>query len=284
MKLVKSTALKKFKKEVGQANHFLITILIGLDGVKSGNVTKNDLFDAAWNPKSVDASVERSRIYAIKSGLTWIVDCFDMYLRLCNRKPRLLSSELSSKFDRTGHSVYQKYKLVISEYELPKLEVAVVDLLICWRNKMVHFDADNDILESNRNYFLNEMKNEDIVKKYHLDIDQMIEGFNSGRSPRFKEITFMTGRVIAFVECLDKKLIANLDELSFLKSTLSYKLSHDQASLNGIFVMTGNKRRKKLIQFLKNCGFTDIDDNSSVVDEYIDYLCELPYAEVSENL
>ena len=89
MKITRSYALKKFKKEIGQANHFLITILVGLDGVKSGKVEKNDEFSAAWNPKDVVASAERSRIYTIKASLAWVVDCLDMYLRLCNRKPRL---------------------------------------------------------------------------------------------------------------------------------------------------------------------------------------------------
>ena len=88
MKINKSCALKKFKNEIGQANHFLITILIELNGVKSGKVVKNDEFDVALNPRDIIASANRSRIYTIKASLAWAVDCLDMYLRLCNRKPR----------------------------------------------------------------------------------------------------------------------------------------------------------------------------------------------------
>lgn len=49
---------------MGQANHFLITILIGLDEVSKGQVKKPDTLDVCWNPKDVRASVERSRAVA----------------------------------------------------------------------------------------------------------------------------------------------------------------------------------------------------------------------------
>lgn len=51
--------MKKFKREIGQANHFLITILVGLEGVKSGRIEKNIEFDVAWNSQSVIASAEQ---------------------------------------------------------------------------------------------------------------------------------------------------------------------------------------------------------------------------------
>ena len=84
-----SRAFRKFKTEMGQANHFLITIMIGLDAVEDG-AQKRESFNANWNPKDVTASVVRSKHYAIKSSLAWAVDNLDMYLRLCNREPRLL--------------------------------------------------------------------------------------------------------------------------------------------------------------------------------------------------
>lgn len=68
-KLNHSVAQRQFKKRMGQANHFLITILIGLDEVSKGLVKKPDTLDVSWNPKDVKASAERSRVYALNSSL-----------------------------------------------------------------------------------------------------------------------------------------------------------------------------------------------------------------------
>ena len=284
MKITRSYALKKFKKEIGQANHFLITILVGLDGVKSGKVEKNDEFSVAWNPKDVVASAERSRIYTIKASLAWVVDCLDMYLRLCNRKPRLLSEVLSDKFNGTGHSVYEKYKLVSDEYAVNDVDKAVVDLLICWRNRMVHFDAGNDISKESRNVVATILGEDESVKKTHLDIAQMMDSFDRKGCPRFKEMAFMTSKTISFVECLDKILLDEVDVLTALDDILSSELKRNQQIFDGIFSTVGDKRRQKIIQFIKNCGFVEIEDSSKEVNMFIDFISNISYKEAKDKL
>lgn len=59
-----SNAFKKIKREMGQANHFLITIMIGLDAV-DGGAQKREEFKTSWNPQNVSASVRRSKQYSI---------------------------------------------------------------------------------------------------------------------------------------------------------------------------------------------------------------------------
>ena len=235
MKINKSYALKKFKKEIGQANHFLITILIGLDGVKSGKVVKNDEFDAAWNPRDIIASASRSRIYTIKASLAWVVDCLDMYLRLCNRKPRLLSEELSNKFNGTGHRVYEKYKLVSDEYEVSDIDKAVVDLMICWRNRMTHFDAGNDISNESRNILIVSINEDETIKKIHLDSNKMINSFDQNECPTFKEMAFMISRTISFVESIDKILIDRVNVLTVLKDVLCNEFKNNPHIFHSIF-------------------------------------------------
>lgn len=284
MKINKSYALKKFKKEIGQANHFLITILIGLDGVKSGKVVKNDEFDAAWNPRDIIASASRSRIYTIKASLAWVVDCLDMYLRLCNRKPRLLSEELSNKFDGTGHRVYEKYKLVSDEYEVSDIDIAVVDLMICWRNKMTHFDADNDISNESRNILAASINEDETVKKIHLDSNQMINSFDQNECPTFKEMAFMISRTISFVESIDKILIDRVNVLTFLNDVLCNEFKNNPHIFHSIFSTTGDRRRKRLIQFIKNYGFVEVENNSEDEKNFIDHILRMSYKEAKDKL
>lgn len=284
MKIIKSHALKKFKKEIGQANHFLITILIGLDGIKSGTVVKNVEFDAAWNPKDVIASANRSRIYTIKASLAWVVDCLDMYLRLCNRKPRLLNEELSNKFNGTGHSVYEKYKLISNEYEVSDIDKAVVDLLICWRNRMIHFDADNDILKESRNVLTTSMNKDETIKKTHLDINQMLCSFDKRECPKFKEMAFMIKRTISFVESIDKMLLDRLDVLTVLDDMICGELKNNSQVFEGIFLTTNDKRKQKIIQFIKNCGFVELENNNEEENRFIDNISLMSYKEAKDRL
>ena len=105
MKINHSIALKRFKAEIGQANHMLITIMVGLDGIIPYDVEAQNEFHTSWNPKSKKASVERSKLFAKKATMAWLVDCLDIYLRLINQSPSLISSEkLKQSLDSVDNS------------------------------------------------------------------------------------------------------------------------------------------------------------------------------------
>ena len=284
MKILKSNAFKRFKKEIGQANHFLITILVGLDGVRSGKVTKNNEFDVAWNPIDPIASAKRSRIYVIKSSLAWTVDCLDMYLSLCNRSPKLFDSKLSKQFDEIGHSVYRKYKLVSVEYLVDDFDKAVVDLLICWRNKMIHFDADNDISKESRNILKMNSSEDKSVNSTHLDVSQMLLSFDKGECPKFKEMAFMIRKTISFVESIDKVLLAKVDTLSFLESVLKKEFKEKDQLFESIFRTVGEKRKQKIMQLICTCGFVEIENNDENVNMFIDNITTISYKEAKDKL
>ena len=101
---------KDVKKILGQANHFLITILVGLDSVKKNNITLPTEFRTSWNPKDKIRSVMRTREYILNSSLAWAVDCLDSYLSACNQKPKIFSDEeLLLAIQRAERSVDKKF-------------------------------------------------------------------------------------------------------------------------------------------------------------------------------
>ena len=51
--LTRTDARATFKDLLGQANHFLITILVGLNGVRSGATQIDEEFRTSWNARSV---------------------------------------------------------------------------------------------------------------------------------------------------------------------------------------------------------------------------------------
>ena len=252
-----SRAFRQFKTEMGQANHFLITIMVGLDAVEDG-AQKRDTFNTTWNPQSINNSVMRSKQYAIKSSLALAVDNVDMYLRLCNREPKLYSTEESKDISETGHSVYKKICRVIANHEnLSEDKIAYLDLLIAWRNNLVHFDAENKLLPQTENYFGDKASNDVVTQKYHLDFCKMLERFKNGDCPTFKEATTLISMAIHFVEELDNILLKELDQYKFLKANLlkALKLDHKPSVFNYTNT-TSEKRKKKLKQFFATIGIT----------------------------
>ena len=269
-----SRAFRKFKTEMGQANHFLITIMIGLDAVEDG-AEKRESFNTTWNPKSRKNSVVRSKQYAIKSALAWAVDNLDMYLRLCNRGPRLYNEEEGLKIAKTKHSVYNKFDCVIHNHpELTVSKFAYVDLLICWRNNSVHFDAENKLMPESISYFRNIPENDVVTNTYHLDICQMLNRFNRGECPTFKEAATLISMTIHFVEELDNILLHDVDQYRFLETYLLMLLDFKKkTSVFSYRNTTHEKRKKKLKQFFVAEGISEDfynEDGEKFLDEVVD--------------
>ena len=268
-----SRAFRKFKTEIGQANHFLITIMVGLDAVEDG-AKKRESFNTTWNPENKTASVTRSKHYAIKSALAWTVDNLDMYLRLCNREPRLYSDSESAEIADTGHSIYKKFRCVIDNHkELTPDKFSYVDLLICWRNNTVHFDAENQLMHNSLNYFKNIPADDVVINKYHLDVLQMLDRFNRGECPTFKETATLISMTIHFVEELDSILLRDIDQYRFLEISL-YKLvkSKKETSVFSFRNSTPEKRKKKLKQLFVTAGVSEEfynEDGERFLDEVV---------------
>lgn len=266
-----SRAFKNFKKKMGQANHFLITILIGLDAVKNG-AQKDENFDAAWNPYDVQASVRRSKEFAINSALAWAVDGLDMYVRLCNREPKLFHSQESINIDKTKHSIYNKIRIITENHkELDPIKSAFVDLLICWRNNMLHFDADNALLQSSNTMFKKE-STAIAVEKYHLNIGEMLEHFHANATPTFKEIATMFSMTIHFVEELDGLLMNDIDKTTYCEIILKKFLKENPDARHWkVFQKNSNipydERIKMIKQFFITLGVCPelLEDNMDAI-------------------
>src|SRR4051812_20576999 len=78
--LKRTQARAAFKDLLGQANHFLITLLVGLGAVRDGVATLDDEFRTSWSPHDVKRSAERSRQFALDLSLVRAIDALDTYM------------------------------------------------------------------------------------------------------------------------------------------------------------------------------------------------------------
>lgn len=278
MKIEKSKNLKVFKKEIGQANHFLITILVGLDGIKNGDIDLNEEFRTSWNPKDRGVSAERSRAFAKKSTLAWIVDNIDMYFSMGNEEPKIMRDELIIRIDKNGRSVYKKFLSIIEYYNINDIDSAFVDLIICWRNRLMHYKADNDILSKSRDI----LKRENEISNYNLDINRMIENFDNFKEPSFKEVATMVRASINFIEKLDSLLLKEMDSVKYADKIIYYYIKeNDIKRLDNLFSKDENSRERMIKRILSDNGFNDKIDTS--IDNYIEKVKSYKFNQAKEK-
>lgn len=273
---MKSIAFKKFKNEMGQANHFLITLLVGLDAISDG-ARKSEDFSASWNPKDIESSVVRSRLYAIKSSMAWTVDNLDMYFKLIRRKPTLFSFDDQS-FNDVGTSVYKKFNCFNSKFELlGDNKKAFVDLLINWRNNTMHFDVSNKLLKETQIYFDKNAMNDSALSKYNFNSLEMINRFNDNKVPTFKECATLISMTINYVSQLDELVMSQINQINYINNVLTENLNETELAkmfiTKATLVLTVDntiyqKRLRKIIQFLKTQGL-DFNDLNSQAQKHV---------------
>lgn len=270
-KLNHSVAQRQFKKRMGQANHFLITILIGLDEVSKGLVKKPDTLDVSWNPKDVKASAERSRVYALNSSLAWIIDNFDSYVQNCKRKPCLIENKkLSEELDSADRRVNDKFKVFFNRYTSNKdlrLYGALVALGIQWRNVTTHSEANNELDDEYEKILLDnkEWYSENFC---HLDVDKALDSFKSHKNPTLKETTSIIKAVLRFVEIIDAELLNEIKDERFLSELFEKHYQHGNDNKR-LFLNLSRERQISVVKnVLLNSGYVyDKEGEGFEVDE-----------------
>jgi hypothetical protein len=210
--LNRTDARAAFKGLLGQANHFLITILVGLNGVRRGGIEIDEEFRTSWNPRDVRHSADRSRAFALDLALVRAVDSIDTYMMRSRRRPlALASSSFASSMDGTGQKVSKRLEVFNAYLDpLPKHHTAFIKLAIEWRNRRVHSLAD-DKTEDDDIKSLQEAADTLRDEFSGLNVVELIKDYKSGSAPTFKEAAAIIRLVHLAVENFDAQLLGDLD-------------------------------------------------------------------------
>lgn len=258
----KTLAKSKFKKYFGQANHYLITALVGLYELEQGKTcSAPQILHTSWHPVDKDRSIERTRVFLFHSFLGSAVDSLDMYVSLLNRKPRYLrDEELVNSFNGCERSVRRKVMLLGRYYDIDKVTLALIDVLITWRNNTLHNLAENAVSQGTSGIIFAEFVT--VQERYcGLDATGLAEKAHEGADLTFKETASLIRAVHDYVNVLDKKIIASLDVGVFLREYLldiSKKNFNFKRKYNGFDV----ESRKRFVKswIANNLGFVIHDD------------------------
>lgn len=258
-----SKAKIDFKQRLGQANHFLITALVGVDAIKSGTVSsKPESFRTSWNPKDPKRSVIRTRSFLLRSFLGWTVESLEMYLTALYRKPKLLDGpEIEKLYSKAGQSVYKKATLLGEYIGVDPILIALMEVLITWRNYTFHYEIDNDIRPDSEALLLK--KAVEINQRFRgLDINLMKLNWQSKEDFTFKETASLISATHEFVGAIDEYVLRHLDLETYYVAVLKQTFLEKQKSKQKYLSLSDSRLRAYLITLLRNkTGTSEIPDD-----------------------
>jgi hypothetical protein len=220
--LNESRARRHFKDVLGNANHLIITILVGLFAVEQRIIsTAPAELRAAWNPKDPTASANRSRVMMLQMSLVRATDALDVYLAFARRKPALIQRPLHQQaIDSAEQSVLRKFTAMKDPCLLSAPVItALVEVMIAWRNRQVHSLADNEVSTETWETL---RKNEAWIKGEFrgMEIGRLFSDFSKDTPPSFKEIASFIRATQEAVRIMDAHLLRNLEPKIFLKELI----------------------------------------------------------------
>ena len=271
--LLQSPARRVFKDMAGQSNHFLITILVGLSAVEDGNAVLPPEMRTSWAPHNRSRSAARSREFAIKSLLAWLVDALDTYMRLLLQPPRVANVAIIgaiAKSDANKEGLAGRVRSIATVIgQTDSAEVLLTEIAIIWRNRLVHSQPRNHINTRLASAARNQATQ--YLESYQgLIIDDLIKHFEHGppAPPTFKEVTAIVRAVHKLVERTDGYLLQSLDMDAYLRGILRLYLTEDSdARPAKIMARAGNVWGKSPARRLSNIRQIALNGGLSPYDE-----------------
>lgn len=266
-------AQSTFKKLMGQNNHFLITILVGLDGVEAGEVTLSPTFSTSWAPHDVKTSARRSREFAIKALLAWAADSLDTYRKLLTKPNDLFLSTSECTAINAQEGLWLRLKHLAQLRDVPMAEeAAMVELLVLWRNVVVHTKSRDAVTGDLRNRLL--ARQDAIAEKYRgLDIQRAMKAASNGSVPSFKEVTSIVSAAHSFVEQVDRAVAARVDLEHCLRAVLAAHVAEEPIKRTAnIWGRTPDRRRASILQVARNAGMSTDPNGELISTEFTDAL------------
>jgi len=258
-----SSARRTFKRNFGQANHYLVTCLVGLHTLEHSDINKAPVeLHAAWSPKDKASSIYRSKHFVLQSFLGWAVDSLDTYLGLLNRRPSYLQDfEFKARIDGFGRSVSKRMQAYASHYSISNETTALMDVLITWRNNVFHELSDNR-LKPDTLQALEEHASSISTKYRGLMVASLPQKAHAGDPLTFKEGASLINAVHEFVRETDEAILQRLDVCSFYSEAIQDAID-DTTAGNSFFAKyksLGAEQRKRFVEnwLVNTQGFSDV--------------------------
>ena len=253
----------------GQSNHFLITLLVGLGSVEDGTAQVRPEMRTSWAPHDRARSAHRSREFAIKALLAWLMDAVGSYTRIVQTSPALVSEEIRYNLESASRGdkglAARIHALATDTGQARSGEVALLEVAAAWRNRLVHNHATGRL--SNAAVGSAMEQSELFLESYQgLDVGDLIERArrSPAHAPTFKEATAIVRCAHKFVERADEALLLGIDLEPYLWEVLRLYLVKDVEArpdtlmrrASNIWSRSFDRRRTTMRNIAINAGFS----------------------------
>ncbi|AJI54257.1 hypothetical protein LA55_521 [Francisella philomiragia] len=248
-----TTARIKFKRHLGSANQFLVTSMVALHHLKESEVNEApEELHTTWSPQDRDSTIDRSRIFVKQSFLAWAVDGIDMYVSLLNKSPKYLQKEREQLvLDSAGRSVLKKSVLLGKELNVNPVIIALVDVLVTWRNNAIHSLAENDLMDGH-DEIIQDNKSWIAENFRGLDPSLLTQKAERGDSLTFKETASLINVAHKYVEEVDRLVIGNLDKERLALEAIARETRKNLDFMRKYSSLQGGKREAMIKVWLQN--------------------------------
>ncbi len=244
---------REFKSLFGQANHFIITALVGLHYIEKGDIkTAPPELHTSWTPKDPKQSAARSRNFILNNALSSAVDALDVYLTLLWRDPKWIDgADVENVYSKAGRSVHAKALGLSHIFGTPAIERAMIEVIITWRNNVTHELAENKLSAESQEVLANERVQ--IQAKYcGLDASTLSQKANNGSEFTFKEAASLIRATQDFVEALDSIVLKRLRVVEFGFSYIENRLKQLPTFKRDFYGFPEERVRSLVLTVLEN--------------------------------
>jgi hypothetical protein len=267
--LLVSPARRAFKKMAGQNNHFLITILVGLAAVESGAAVLPEGMRVSWAPHNRASSAARSREFATKSLLAWLIDALDAYIRALRYPPSIANAAVKKGITEAdandGGLGGRVHAVAAATRQAGSIEAILVDIAIVWRNRLVHQLTARKLSKPLAN--LARTRSAEFADLYQgLRIEDLITRVERrpAAAPTLKEVTAIVRAIHKLVERVDGALLRDLDLDLYLREVLRQYLVAEEGThaknatsrASKVWSKSLDRRMSAIVQIAYNSGLS----------------------------
>ncbi|PRB66783.1 hypothetical protein [Arthrobacter sp. MYb213] len=276
-----------FKKNAGQNNHLLITVLVGLESVRDGTASLKDEFSTSWSPKDRSRSALRSREYALVTSLVWITDLIDVYRKQVQKTDSVFDRSIQDSINRIDGRA-ERLSALASNLQIQLNDPALLMTLfaIKWRNTLVHSESSTRLNASLSRKLISVAAQ---IAETHrgLDIKRSIETFENGTAPTFKEVASFIAATQSLVESFDSAAIKKMDIQCYAESRLRDYFSREFIGNRQIFsqywATNPDKSFQRLSNLLTQLGFSRGTHIASLSSEYLKSIAHLTASDARDR-
>jgi hypothetical protein len=260
--LARTVALRRFKSATGQNNHFIVTILVGLNQVEHEDFEPDADFSSQWSPRNRVSSARRSREYALQTSLTWIVDQLNSLRYGLLATPTAFSDSERSRI-QAHDSARDKLDELLNVLGVPRTsDYRMCELAITWRNRSVHSGPVERKINSSlkRNLLAVEARIAD--QHRGLAISDCISAYERGDAPPLKAVASFVQAAQSLATALDEAVVHRVSTEGFAEEAIR-TWAVDRSGTHGLTKTWGGsaeQTRRRIVQLLISAGMHEVDD------------------------